>query len=94
MELIDHALRIRESVRAELEVSVILLPVVVDHEDSGREAVVHDAVGIFQDILLVLIINELNPRIILRHAEEKVRRHGAGSREVRSGSCHERFAQG
>ena len=93
MEFLHHSLRIRETVRTELEVAVVFLPVVVDHEDSGREAVVHNAVCILQDVCLILVVDELYPCVVLRHIEEQVRRNRAGCGEMCLGRCQKRLTE-
>ena len=45
---------------------VILLPVVIDHEHARRKSVAQYVPGIRADAILALIVDELNPRIVLR----------------------------
>ena len=75
MKFVHHGFGIRKSVRTELEVPVILLPVVIDYQYTGRETVVDDVVGVFKDTILILVLYKLHPRVVLRFGEEQFRRH-------------------
>ena len=66
MKFVNHCFGVRKLVRAEVEVSVIFLPVIVNHQYAGRKSVVDNTSCIFQDILLILIIYKLYPGIVLR----------------------------
>ncbi len=59
MKFVNHCFWGRKLVRAEVEVSVIFLPVIVNHQYAGRKSVVDNTSCIFQDILLILIIYKL-----------------------------------
>ena len=71
MEFVYHPFGIRETLRFEIKIAVIALPVVVYHQYTCRETVVDDGMRIFENILLVLIVHQFNPGIVLRHGEEK-----------------------
>jgi hypothetical protein len=70
VQLPHHRLRILEASRRELKGAVILLPVVIDHQDPRRVSVLDDGAGIGQNGLLVLVIHQLDPGVVLRMREE------------------------
>ena len=82
MELRDHALRIGEAPRIELPRSVAELPGIVDHEDARRKPVVEHGLRVGQDVLLVLEIGQLDPRVVLRRGEIQQLRFLACRREI------------
>ena len=65
----------------ELPLAVDFHPGVVDHQDARRKAVGQDALGVLQDIGLVLVVLEFNPGVVLRNLEEIFGRNRAGRRE-------------
>jgi len=82
VQRVDHAPRIGEARGLEVEVPVVVLPVVVDHEDSLREAVFDSLAGIAHDVALVLVVHELDPGVVLRHGEEQLGGNRSRGREV------------
>jgi len=65
----DHVFRVRESVCPEIPLSVILLPIVINHQHAGWKLVVPNGLGVFQDVGLILIVQQLNPGVVLRRRE-------------------------
>ena len=55
----------------ELPHPVVFLPVIVDHQHAGGKAVGQDIVGIFADAVLTLIVDQLDPGVVLRLDEEQ-----------------------
>ena len=63
--------------------AVVFLPVVVDHQHAGRQAVVHDGVRVLEHVPLVLVIHQLDPRVVLRRGEQRaVRQFAVGGEEA------------
>ena len=71
MKFVHHGFRVGETLCLEVEIAVVALPVVVNHQDSGGEAVVDDGVCIAQDVLLILVVHQFYPCVVLGHGEEQ-----------------------
>ena len=67
MELVHHGLWIWEFVHPKIKIAVVILPVVVNHENSDGETVFDNIFRVFFNVGLVLVVHQLNPRIVLRH---------------------------
>ena len=94
VQLVGHGPGIGEFLGLELEVAIVALPVVVDHEDAFGESIVDDVVGILQNVFLILVIHELDPGIVLRFFEEELGRGCTLSREVVLAGVQVGIAQG
>ena len=93
MQLIDHCARIGECCAVEIPSAVIVIPVIIDHNDSGRKPIVEDAVCVLQYVSLILIIDQFDPCIILRLLKEILCGKLAVCGEVRLACREERAAQ-
>ncbi len=82
VQLVDHSLRVREPLRLELEVPVIPLPVRVDHQHSGGEPVVDDRTCVLQDVVLILVVDQLDPGVELGAFNQERIRHFPARREI------------
>ena len=83
VQLADHRLGIGEAAGVEIPLAVVFLPVVVDHQHAGRQSVVHDRVGVLEHVALVLVIHQFDPRVVLRHGEQRaVRQLAVGGKEA------------
>ena len=71
MQITNHSPRIVETIRSEFPISVTLLPIVINHHDASRVAITQNSRSICADILLVLIIDQLNPCVVLRRSEQQ-----------------------
>ena len=94
MELVHHSLRIAEARRLEPPIAISRLPCVVDHQHARRQTVIEHRLRIREDILLVLMVRKLNPRVVLRCREEQEIRRLSVRREPGLRSVAERIAQG
>ena len=70
VELAYHRLWIWEPRRVEAPVAVSRLPCVVDHQHARLDSVRDHRLDVRQDVLLVLVVGQLNPRVELRGGEE------------------------
>lgn len=94
VKLVAHLLGVGEATRIELPDSVAELPGVVDHDDAADgEAVLADRLGVGENILLVLVVRKLNPRIPLRLGDERQIGRLAARREVDLGRSEKRLAE-
>ena len=71
MQVTNHSFWIVETIRSEFPISVALLPIVINHHDTGWVAIAQDSRRICANILLVLIIDQLDPCVILGRSEQK-----------------------
>ena len=71
MEFVHHCLGVGETLCFKVEIAIVALPVVVNHQDSGGKAVVDNSVGITQDVLLILVVHQFNPCVVLGHGKEQ-----------------------
>ena len=94
VEFVHHGFRVRKTLGFEIEIAVVALPVVVNHEYTRRETVINDSMCIAEDIGLVLVVHEFDPCVVLWHGEEKGVRQRASSREILSLRCHIGIAKG
>ena len=81
VEFADHRLRVGEPRRVETPVAVSRLPCVVDHEDARLDAVRDHRLGVRQNVFLVLMVRQLDPRVELRGSEKARIGSAAGRRE-------------
>ena len=65
VQFFHHLFGIRKPARVKIPQAVIFLPGVINHQDAGRETIGDDSAGVFEDILLVLIIIQFDPGVIL-----------------------------
>ena len=70
VKLVHHRLRVRKARWLEAPVAVSGLPRVVDHQNARRHAVRDHRLRIRKDVLLVLVVRQLYPRVELRCREE------------------------
>ncbi len=82
VEFVHHPFGIGKPVRTELKIAVVLLPVVVDHQYASGEAVADNAPCVFQNVLLVLVVHQLDPCVVLRLREKNGGRQLAVRREM------------
>ena len=94
MQTFHHAFRVWEAVRFKLEVPVMPLPVIVYHDDAGREAVFHDVFSVCQYVFLVLVVHQFNPSVVLGHGEKQAIGQLSAGWEVGVHSCEISLAQG
>ena len=66
MQFVHHLLRIREPARMEVPHAVVFLPRVVNHQHTGRKAIIEDAAGVSKNIGLILVVGQLDPSVVLR----------------------------
>lgn len=62
---VRHAFRVGEALAVEGPITVIVHPVVVDHEDAGGEPLGEDLPGVLEHFLLARLVFHLDPGIVL-----------------------------
>jgi hypothetical protein len=82
----------------EVPCTVVFLPVVVDHQHAGRKTLGDDVAGIAADAILSLVVNKLDPGIVLWLDKEQLVRDLAiageeGAADVLEGRQKEILAQ-
>ena len=70
VQRLHHAFGIGETPGMKLPHAVVLLPVVIDHQHAGGETVGQDVMGILANPVLTLIVDQLDPGIVLRFDKE------------------------
>ena len=71
VEFVHHGFGVGETLCLEVEIAVVTLPVVVNHQYTGGEAVVDDSMGVTEDVRLVLVVHQFDPCVVLRHSKEE-----------------------
>ena len=94
VEFVHHGFRVEETLGFEVEVAIVALPIVVNHQYTRREAFINNRMCIAEDIGLVLVVHEFDPCVVLRHGEEEGVRQSACSWEILSLRCHIGIAKG
>ncbi len=70
MQCVDHGFRIVEPGFGKSPVAIVIRPSFIDHESSRRKTVIDDLFRVLQNILLILIVSQFNPRIELGTCKE------------------------
>ena len=71
MQVTNHSFWIVETIRSEFPISIALLPIVINHHDASRVAIAQNSRRICANILLVLIVDQLDPCVVLRRGEQQ-----------------------
>ena len=66
MQAIDHDTRVGKAFAFEIEIAIITLPIIVDHQDAGGQTIVEQVASIGQNVVLILVVHQLYPRVVLR----------------------------
>ena len=82
MQAVYHSLGVVKLLASEIVVAIIPLPVIVNHKDACRKAVLKHMLGVVFDIRLILVIHQFNPGVILWLREEYLLRNGTGRWEI------------
>ena len=65
MQAVNHGARVGKAFAFEIEIAIITLPIIVDHQDAGGQIIVEQVAGIGQNVVLVLVVHQLYPRVVL-----------------------------
>jgi len=71
-----------------------ILPVVIDHEHARRKSIAQYVPGIRADAILALIVDELDPRVVLRLNKKQRVGNLTGAGEEGATDILEGFTQG
>ena len=71
MQITNHSFWIVETICPKFPISIAPLPIVINHHDAGWVAIAQNSRRICTNILFVLIVDQLNPRVVLRRSEEQ-----------------------
>ena len=73
--------------------AVVFLPVIVDHQHPGRKAVGQDVTGVPANAVLTLVVDQLDPGIVLGLGKETLVRDLARAGKVGAADIAEDVAQ-
>ena len=82
VKLVHHRLRVVERRRVKLPHAISGLPRVIDHDHAGRQPGPHEPLGVLEHAFLVLVVVQLDPRVVLRRGEEHLLGNLAHWREM------------
>ena len=94
MQAIDHGTRVGKAFAFEIEIAIITLPIIVNHQDAGGQTIGEQVASIGQNVVLILVVHQLYPRVVLRMREKQGVGQCPFGREMLLHECPISVAQG
>ena len=94
VQIANHAFWVLEAIRPESPIAIAFLPVVVDHHDPRGITIVNNGFGIGTDVLFILVVDQLNPGVVLRGREQERIRDFPICRKVLFGYSSKTLSEG